>query len=492
MAPSTHAIILASARPELQELKPPLEEAGWEVHLCSDGAKALQLALRLFPPLMLVDSDVPLLPGEKLAQILRANPRTEGTGFFFIGREGEEIEGFRRHTDQFLVRPFNREQLLLAIHAFRSRRERTEQVGRFDREVAGSLDQISLVDLLQVFGLNRKDGVLTLTRGEEKATVYLLEGCVVNARVGRVSGEKAFFRLLRWEQGQFWFAPGAPEVEAKIACPLDHLLMEGMRQNDEERAQQDSLPAPGTRLALRIPRERLPRGLRPTTQEVLLLLEYYQRVADILDHCPRPDFEVLQVLRVLLEKGLVEEIEEVQPAEAAAPLLTSEEVLAVKDTYNEGATLLETATAKVILLATEPAPVRDFLDAVQGLPEFRPAGEALLGSDRLPLGDIGLLLVGETFALRLFILPAGAETAPLWTSFGRRLFGVAALGASTEMNRAIDFFETQAHIPVARIVKPGAGASGFVLEAGNRQGLRRLLAFFATRFRGEAAQEEES
>ncbi len=483
-------VILASAREALLKMEEPLCQQGYAVQICSDGAKALELSLRSFCALMVVDCDVPLLAAEKLAQILRANPRTEGMAFFFVGQEGEEIAGFRRHKDQFILRPFNREQLLTAIASFFGRRERTEQVSRQDREVTGSLDQISLVDLLQVFGLNRKDGVLQLTRGEERASVYLVEGCVVNARVGRVSGEKAFFRLLSWENGKFWFAPGVPEIETQIASPLDHLLMEGLRQLDELAAQRSSLPSAETLLTLKVPRDRLPRGLRPTTQEILLLMEYYQQVGDLLEHCPRPDFEILQLLKVLLDKGLVEEVQQV-PAVEHLPLLTSEEVIAVKDFFGEGDALLETASAKLILLACDQGAVRAFAQTLQGVPEFEPESDFLLSGDTLGLGDIGRLLVGETLSLRLFCLPAATATSPLWTPFRRRLFGVAALGDDPGLQEAIAFFEGTAHVPVVRIDCNGTSPNhGHLLRRNDRKALRRFLADLASRFTGEPPPAE--
>ena len=483
-------VILASARAELQHLAEPLVQQGCRVHVCNDGAGALELALRHLPQLLVVDSDIPLLPAARLAQILRANPRTEGLACIFIGREGEEIADFQRYRDQFVPRPFNREQLLLSIAAFFSRRERTEQVGRQEKEVAGSLDQISLVDLLQVFGLNRKDGVLHLQRGGERALVYVLEGCVIDARVGRAGGEKAFFRLLRWDSGTFWFAPGPPEVAAQIALPLDHLLMEGIRQNDEENAQHDLLPRPQALLGLKVPRERLPRGLRPITREVLMLLEYYPRVVELLDNCSRPDFEVLQILKVLIEKGLVEELQETE-ADTRLPLLTSAEILAVKDFFSDDDTLLEAASSKLILLATAAEQVRQFTAVLQGVPEFQPKSDYLFSGESLGLGDIGRLTIGETFALRLFCLPATAATGPLWTAFGRRLFGVAALGEAAALEAAIGFFQESLHVPVA-LLQAGSEPAGqtFTLRRNDRRALRRLLAFFASRFTGEPSPEE--
>ena len=277
-----------------------------------------------------------------------------------------------------------------------------------------------------------------------------------------------------------------------ITTPLDHLLMEGMRQNDELAAQADSLPAPGTRLALKTSRERLPRGLRPPTQEILLLLENHRLVEDVLDQSQRPDLEVLRILRVLLEKGLVEEVRE-GPSGEPVPLLTSGEVMAVREYFNEGDVLLEEASAKLVLLCTSAEQVCAFVQSLQGHAEFRPGDNGLPAGAEPGLGDIGRLVVGETFSLRLFCLPAGAGTAPLWTPFSRRLFGVAALGEGNEMAAAVSFFETDCHVPVARLRFSGPESrDGFLLAPDDRRSLRRLLAFCASRFTGEPLSEEVS
>ncbi len=252
---------------------------------------------------------------------------------------------------------------------------------------------------------------------------------------------------------------------------------------DEMAEQAASLPAADACLELKIPRDRLPLGLRPTTQEILVLTEYYSQVREILDHCPRPDFEVLQILRVLIDKGVLAVRRDLGDAEVnRVPLLTSDEIIVIKDHLGERDVLLAEASAKLILLATSAAEVRRFVQALQGIGEFDPAHDFLLGEDRLGLGDIGRLVITETFVLRLFVLPATVDFAPLWTPFVRRLFGVVTLSESELVAAARDFFKTRSHAPVVAVAFNEPKKDAFLLKKGDRKTFRNLLTFFASHF----------
>lgn len=483
-------IILASKAEDLLPLIELLRQQGCEVIHCEDGAKALELALTSNPGLMVLETYLPLLPSSRLAQILRANPRTEGVAFVFIGQEGEEVDGFRRHKDQFFVRPFNHEQLLGAILGYLRRLEQTRKVGRQDQEVEGALNQISLVDLLQIFNLNRKDGVLTLRRGEQSGTITLLGGLVANSRLAQLQGEKAFFRLLNWVEGSFSFTPGRSDEETRITTPTDHLILEGLRQQDELAAQLDRLPKLDDELVLQVPRGNLPSGLRPATQEILVLLQYYHRVQDILDHCSRPDLEVLQILQILLDKGLLGAAPRTPEKEAEQILLlSSEEIIAIKDGLGEGDVLLEEASAKLVLLANSNDDLQAFITSLQGIREFEPAGELLRHPGQLPLGDVGRLKVADTFVVRLFCLPATPSSAPLWQPFCRRLLGVLSIGPGEGVANAEEFFRLNSNAPVVPLSGVSKRPGGLSLSPGDRQGLRQLLYAFAEPFRRPAELE---
>lgn len=483
-------ILLASSTKLFNSLGSLLEQSGFKVTRCKDGAQALEVALKTSPEIMVVDAGVSVLGADKLVQILRTNSMTELSSVFFVGPEGEQIEGFRRQVDRYIPRPFNNEQLLAEILTHFNRKEKSEQLGQTRTEVEGDLKQISLPDLLQVFSLNRKDGVLALSNKKKKGYIHLLEGQVVSARIGHISAEKAFYRLLLWDSGKFRFTPGNPQTEKHIDMSIDQLLLEGMRQNDEMLAQMSTFPAESKLLELAVPKNHIPKGLRPGTLEIIELLDGETHVSRIVDSSPRSDYEVLQVLRALLEKGVLKEArDETVDGRADGFLLSNEEVVAIKDFFGEGDALLEESSAKLIILAEEDGQVDAFLQALQGIDEFEPEADFLHGTGGLSLGDIGRLEISDKFHLRLFLLPASEESAPFWRPFCHRLFGVLSLANDTSLQNAENYFFETAHVPVAKYRDLETFNGVLPLRRGDRRGVRRLLQYFAMRFTGRDNEE---
>lgn len=479
MNAQNHKILIAGTGPHLLALEQLLAQNSYQVVVCADGSNALQQVLERQPDLLVVDTALRTIPVARLTQILRANPKSSELPMIFIGDEGEAIEGFQRHRDHFLTRPPNNSQLLSMINNHFSRIEHARQIGRQQQEVEGSLDQMALVDLLQVFGLNHKSGALHLKRGAERGTVYLENGCIINAQTGRVDGEKAFYRLLNWTAGSFRFTPGQPQVEVRLNGPVDHLIMEGLRVTDEMAAQAGSLPALNSRLVLRIPRERLPQGLRPATRDILLKLEYFPRVGDLLDQCPYPDFQILQVLRVLREKGVIAETQG-EDLPAVVPLLSPAEILTTHQFLFGAGKLIDLAMARILVLTSDDTQTQALREALNGIAEFEPAA-ALPAGDLLCPGDLGRIALSESFALRFIRLPAQAELQPLWPVFSHHLFGVLALAPAGTLPEAERYFAAIGR-PVAYLDPNAPVGQSFPLKKGDRKGLAKLFSFYAAGF----------
>jgi response regulator of citrate/malate metabolism len=98
---------------------------------------------------------------------------------------------------------------------------------------AGSLAELSCVDVIQMLCLARKSTALRLSEGASAGFVDIEKGEPVHAVWDELVGEEAFFRILGVKNGLFHTAPLPPDVERSIKGDWQYLLIEGLRRLDE-------------------------------------------------------------------------------------------------------------------------------------------------------------------------------------------------------------------------------------------------------------------
>ncbi len=396
----------------------------FETRSASHGAAALEMALAEMPDVVVAPFDLPLIDGAKLADILRANPRTQAVRFVFLGRRAAGL-GEPGPGDEIVPADLEAGEVARRVEGLVSRLAGLDEVVPVedDAEVEGKLSKIGLADLLQLFNQNGKTGSLELSRRDpsgrgETGVIHLDQGNIVQAGAGHVVGEKALFRLLAWNDGAFAFTPRRIDVVPAIQKPLRALLMEGMRQLDEANRVDGSLPPLDAHVALRLKSADLPNMVHPLTQEVLLLLEIYSRVQEVVDRCSFPDYQVLRTLQALEERGMVEVRRGPQPASrrGGRGLFAPAQARRLRDWLEAGRPRgTPVRDAKLLLLSAGPGATADFVRLLRGLEGVRLEGAFAGGTFAADdLASVGRVPVDAELGIQLIHVPVSGANAPIW------------------------------------------------------------------------------
>src|ERR1700704_1114451 len=105
-----------------QVLQRSLRMEGYEVKLAGDGVSALDLAHAYLPDLVILDLGLPKLDGVDVARTLR---QTDDVPILVLtARDAVEsrVEGLDAGADDYLVKPFERQELLARLRALLRRR----------------------------------------------------------------------------------------------------------------------------------------------------------------------------------------------------------------------------------------------------------------------------------------------------------------------------------------------------------------------------------
>jgi len=209
-----------------------LEADGYVVETATDGKDALERLDALHPDLLLSDVVMPRMSGFALLSELRRRPEFATLPVVLLTGlvDGtERAEAYRLGVDDYITKPPDLDELSIRLRNLLARRN-AEAPG-----LGGCLAELGVCSLFGVLDNDRKEGVLSLSRGPERAEVRVRGGRVVSACfVGRdePTGAECVYELLTWRDGSFAFASTRVDVRDQIDTPTVALLLEGMRRID--------------------------------------------------------------------------------------------------------------------------------------------------------------------------------------------------------------------------------------------------------------------
>lgn len=103
----------------------------------------------------------------------------------------------------------------------------------------GTLQDMSLSDLFQVFRMGPKSGVLLIDKGEERGVIYVSEGRLIDAFIVRgterkvvATSDESVVQMLTWDNANFVFKHeiATDQRAVKIQHDEEWLILEGMRR----------------------------------------------------------------------------------------------------------------------------------------------------------------------------------------------------------------------------------------------------------------------
>ena len=291
---------------------------GWEVTSAENVALARGALVGASPDVIVSDILMPEIDGWAFFEEVRRRKATASVPFVFLTVERElpeRLRGLHLGADDYMTKPFAVEELHARIDRLleRSAAMKGARGDGSEALLAGSVEHLAISDLLQILGLNGKDGTVRLHRQAEEGRIEFVGGRIVDAQAGSARGPKALFRMLGWTDATFRVMARDGEIaETTIAAATSGVLMEGLVSLDDWVRWRALLPGRQTRIELAgDARARLHgHALRPVEFDLLARSKSGITVAQALEDSPHPDAQVAEAICTLLARGVVRSVPE--------------------------------------------------------------------------------------------------------------------------------------------------------------------------------------
>ncbi len=343
-----------------------LRHAGYSVTTATEGEAALEMVSHQQPDLVICDTRLPKMDGYAFVRALKKQPDTRALPVVFLANQKsveDKIRGLELGVEDYLTKPIFVRELLARVSLIFARRTQESmarvQLGGGKTHFAGTIREITVIDLLQTFEVSRKSGTIHLRTDKHSAHIYFRDGKAVDAEVGLLRGEEAIYRVLVWSDADFEVDFDTPQNEDIVVGSTQSVLMEGMRRLDEWGRVSEELPALET--VLELDNELLVQRLSEIPDElngILRLFDGKRTILEIVDESPFEDISTLSTIAKLFFEGLLTKTKEPVHLEAVVPATETSQV-----------TKLPTAPTAPIGTPAEPVVPESERDAAADEPE---------------------------------------------------------------------------------------------------------------------------
>jgi hypothetical protein len=175
------------------------------------------------------------------------------------------------------------------------------------RTMSGSIEEVPLPDLLQLFGTSKKSGVLVIRTEDDVGRIFLKKGNIAFAIINDlddVQPLKSLYRMLTWQKGLFDLDPPEErEFPNEMNSSVQEILMDGMRQLDEFNRIRSELPDLAARVSINAPLIPPLRDLKPEELDVLQLAHNYGVFETVLNKSLATDLETAEIVMKLIKSS---------------------------------------------------------------------------------------------------------------------------------------------------------------------------------------------
>lgn len=405
---SRRVLLVDSDVDALGTLASILRSVGLIVSIASDADSAVELAFQFQPDIAIAGREIHR--GGDVGYVFRGKGQLAEIPVLYLLDQSHEDEAL---PDE--VRRVDTDQIITRITGLTPKFSRLPPP---QQDIRGDLEQVPLVDMLQLLAMNRRTGALTITAQDGNGEVRLADGQVVDATYRRIVGDRALYRLLAARRGRFAFAPGEAPIIRRIQASTNMLLMEAMRQVDEQNERRSRLAPNGEVFVLTDQATKLVRFDAPESRRVSTTTSIRNRMLDFL-HMPRsldevldeidgPDLEILDMLLELRKTGLIQPI-------ALSTLTTP---LALPEQFP----VLRSLVTRLVRPGFSPPPRLVIAMTPKRLPmlaySMRRITDVVASSEspaRAPLPRlVGTLQLGEGVDVAIIGLPTDEAYSPTW------------------------------------------------------------------------------
>ncbi|HNY89913.1 MAG TPA: response regulator [bacterium] len=294
----------------------------FDVDTAANDSEALEkITARSFDAI-LSEVSAPGIDGYALLEQAQQSPLNRSCSVIFLTQKSDvwnRVKSFKLGAKDYIIKPIHVREIVMRVQMVLKRQERYRQLLKRSRsQFSGRLADLGAVELIEVFGAERKSGVLTLNNENGvSGRIVFKEGAVIRASAGLQRSEEAVLKMLSWKKGRFTMVFAPVDGTDEIGVSNMGLLLQGAKRMEQREELLHRLPALETVLVTTQNFKKI-----IAKKELASDLEYFVRLFDgahslgrIIDESKYDEITTLNRILKLYELGFLHSLRDFEPAD---------------------------------------------------------------------------------------------------------------------------------------------------------------------------------
>ncbi|MBN1997467.1 response regulator [candidate division KSB1 bacterium] len=241
-------IIIDKDQKNLKILENNFIQAGFNVDKASTDVEALNLLKKRPFHIIISELSGPGIDGYRLLEKIQGDPSISNIPVVFLTVKSDtwnRIKSFKLGAKDYIVKPKHVKEIVSRVQMILNRLDRRNKEETLDRKkLAGRIENFSVSDLVKVFGIEKKTGILSIFNENGLAgQIFFNNGLITNAQTETLKAEEAIFKMMSWNKGRFSMLFCDVNVSDIMSTSNFGILLQGAKRMEQREELLKELPS---------------------------------------------------------------------------------------------------------------------------------------------------------------------------------------------------------------------------------------------------------
>jgi DNA-binding response OmpR family regulator len=334
-------------------------DAHFKIDSATSDEEALKSIERTNYDVMLCELNSPGIDGFSLLKEIQRDSRRFSTDVIFLSSKSDvwnRVKSLKLGVKDYIVKPVHVREIVARVNMIlqRGSNGRADDLADTNR-FSGRLEDLSVIDLIEILGIEKKTGVLSLiNENGSSGQIVFNRGNVFSANTVSLHAEEAVYKTMNWNRGRFTMFFGDVDADDEMMISNMGMLLQGAKRMDLRNELLKQLPSLDAVVITTSNFKKIlaQKEMNPELKEFLTLFDGERTLGRIIDDCRENEIVTLKRIVKLYKLGFLHVLRdfarEQQPLQFKAeqdadlPFDDSEDDESLFDAFRDNRTLFET------------------------------------------------------------------------------------------------------------------------------------------------------